>query len=550
MITLERVTFRYPDAATLAVRDVSLTLPEGSITVVFGPSGAGKSTLLRCLNGLVPHFSGGTFAGRVRVAGLDPVQMGPEVMCRHVGFVFQDPETQFVMDRVEDEIAFGLENAAMPRAEMQTRVAEVLAALDLAHLRQRLLATLSGGEKQRVAIAAALALRPRVLILDEPTSQLDPQSAEEVLQVLERLNADLGLTVIVAEHRLERVLAFADHLIYLPEDRGRPVIGSPREVLQQVDLTPPVVALAKTLGWTPLPVTIEEGLPFARRAVATTSSPIMQARSEGEREPLDGILRVEALKVAYNSRSVLRDVSLALPQGTVTVLMGRNGAGKSTLLRTMVGLVRPEKGRVLLDGQETAPMTVAEICRQVAYLPQDPNALLFADTVREELDITLHNHGLSREMAPIAPHDLLARLGLQDKAEAYPRDLSVGERQRAALAAIMVTAPRVILLDEPTRGLDYVAKARLHALVRTWRADGLAVLLVTHDVELAAAVADRVLLMEDGMIVDRGAPPKVLGRSPLFAPQVARLFPGIGWLTIDDALAGLRPADERPRSSG
>ena len=548
MITFDRLSFRYPEAAQPALSDVSFSVAEGDFAVVVGPSGAGKSTLLRCLNGLVPHFTGGTLSGRVVVDGLEPVVVGPQRMCRHVGFVFQDPESQFVMDRVEDEIAFALENAAMDPQEMRSRVEEVLALLDLTALRARTLVTLSGGEKQRVAIAAALALRPRVLVLDEPTSQLDPQSAEEVLTASARLNAEAGLTIVLAEHRLERVLSFASRMIYVPGGLEPVVAGTPRDVLGAIDLAPPVSRLGKALGWSPLPVTLAEAHPFADRiarppVVAPTPSPAPQAL------PLP-YLTAESLDVSYGSKGagsgarVVSNVSLSLARGEVTVLMGRNGAGKSTLLKALVGLVRPERGRVRLAGRDITAAPVAEICRNVAYLPQDPNALLFAETVLEELQITLRNHRIvgagTATGIPAGTELLLKSLGLADKMDAYPRDLSVGERQRVALAAIMVTLPGAVLLDEPTRGLDYEAKARLADLIRQWRDAALAILLVTHDVELAAAVADRVVLMDAGRIVAEGSPRVVLGESSGFAPQIARLFPGSGWLTVDDALEGLR----------
>jgi energy-coupling factor transporter ATP-binding protein EcfA2 len=245
MITFEHVTYTYPEGARPALQDVNLCLPEGMFSLIIGPSGAGKSTLLRCINGLVPHFSGGALQGNIVVFGLDPVQATPQVISHHVGFVFQDPEAQFVMDQVEDEIAFALENAAMPRQEMRVRVEEALDLLDLAALRDRRLDTLSGGERQRVAIAAALALHPQVLVLDEPTSQLDPKSAEDVLHSLARLNSDLGLTIVLVEHRLERVLPFTDHLVYLSETgtvvatrcvAGRRIGASPGDTGQSIGL--------------------------------------------------------------------------------------------------------------------------------------------------------------------------------------------------------------------------------------------------------------------------------------------------------------------------
>jgi len=542
MITFDHITYQYPGADHPALRDVTLGLPDGCFALVVGSSGSGKSTLLRCIGGLVPHFSGGTLSGTIRVHGLDPISEGPGGMSRYVGFVFQDPETQAVMERVEDEIAFGLEQAGLPRDQMRVRVEEVLDLLDLAPLRDRVLETLSGGERQRVTIAAALALRPRVLVLDEPTSQLDPQSAEDVLRALVRLNEDLGLTIILAEHRLERVLPFADLLVYLDAKQPGALAGPPIDLARQLPLRSPLVQIAEALGWHPTPLTIKAGLVFSRTIVQPPAPQILASPPQiPESEPF---LELRGAYAAYGSSVVLRDISLAVRPGEIVALLGRSGVGKSTLLKTLVGLIRLQRGRAFVAGQDTAGRDIAAICRQVAYLPQDPNALLFAETVRDELLITLRNHGLTHTnaMHGVSPDTLLERLGLLDKATAYPRDLSAGERQRVALGAVTVTRPGALLLDEPTRGLDYLAKHALADLLRGWQAEGAAMIIVTHDVEFAATIASRAMLLARGEIIADGPIGHVLGTSPLFAPQTARLFPGTGWLTPDDAIQALRKA--------
>jgi energy-coupling factor transport system ATP-binding protein len=538
MITVEGLTYTYPGASRPALRDLSVHVDEGAFALLMGPSGAGKSTLLRAINGLVPHFSGGRYRGRVVVDGLEPVHATPQAMSRRVGFVFQNPEAQFVVDRVEDEIAFALENAGLPRQEMRVRVEETLDLLDLAPLRDRPLATLSGGEQQRVAIAAALALRPRILVLDEPTSQLDPKSAEDVLTSLVRLNEDLALTVVLSEHRLERVLRYCDQLIALEEDGSLAAAGDPEEVLDQVALTPPLVTVAKALDWRPRPLTVKDGRRFARRVEVPPRAP-----KEGPARPAPEsrreILRVEDLRFSYGAVHALHGVSLRVAPGELVALMGRNGAGKSTLFNCVVGLLKPDGGRIAVDGKSVVGEATADVCRRVGYLPQNPDALLFADTVREELLVTLENHGLAEGSAPVPLEDLLRTLGLAEERDAYPRDLSVGQRQRVALGAVTVTKPGLLLLDEPTRGLDYPTKRALVALLRRWQSAGTGVVLSTHDVELASQAADRVVILSQGQVIAEGDPATVLGASPLFAPQVARLFPETGWLTAEDALAAL-----------
>jgi energy-coupling factor transport system ATP-binding protein len=536
MIELQAVTYRYPEAAHPVLRDTSLRVREGEFLLVIGPSGSGKSTLLRCFNGLVPHFYGGQFSGRVRVCGQNPLAAEPRGMSRYVGFVFQDPESQFVVDTVEDELVFALENHAVPQATMRKRVEEVLDQLNIAHLRDRRVSTLSGGEKQRVAIAAVLTLQPQVLVLDEPTSQLDPQAAEEVLDVLVRLNHDLGLTVVLSEHRLERVAQYADRILYMAGPGQPPLIGEPRQVLAQVDLTPPLVTLGKSLGWQPLPLTLKE----ARRHVgnlepARESNP---APTTGQpADPPNGGPSVELHDVwyAYNGHDALKGVDLRIRPGEFVAIMGRNGAGKTTLLKQMVGLLKPKRGQVRVMGQDTHRVDQQAIVDHVGYVPQNPSALLFADTVRRELDFTQKSRGLT----PGGYDSLLKTLDLSRQADRYPRDLSVGEQQRTALAAILVANPEIILLDEPTRGLDYRQKQALADFLHGEKAKGRTVIMVTHDVELVAACADRVILMGDGQIVVDGPTRQVMTDSLVFASQVNKLFRDARFLTVQDVLASV-----------
>ncbi len=552
MITFQNVTYRYPQPAgsrpvAPALNNLSLQIDEGELVLVVGSSGAGKSTFLRCLNGLIPHFYGGQLSGRVRIAGRDPVDLGPQGMAHTVGMVFQDPETQFVADQVEDELVFGMEAQALPPALMRKRVEEVLDQLTIAHLRGRRINTLSGGEKQRVAIAAVLTMNPELLVLDEPTSQLDPQSAEEVLVAIRRLNEDLGLTVVVAEHRLERVVQFVDRVLYLPGE-GQPLLDEPRAVMAAIALNPPLAALGKAKGWQPLPLTVKQArrfLPRDLRSLAVERSVAAENATLADRPPSPAVagaaplVSVEGVSFSYAGREALHNASLTLYPGEVVALMGRNGSGKSTLLKLLAGLSKPARGSVslALAGQQidTRSAPLDEIVRVVGYVPQNPGALLFKDTVLEELAFTRAGHKLPPD--PAADRALLARLGLAEQAERYPRDLSSGQRQRVALAAILVAEPQVLLLDEPTRGLDYEQKEALTAILLDLRRQGRAVLLATHDVELVARSADRVVLLGEGAVVVDGPIRQVMTGSLVFASQVNKLYRDPRYLVVEDAVA-------------
>jgi len=523
MIQINALTYTYPNAHHPALQDVTLRVAAGEFVLIAGESGSGKSTLLRCLNGLVPHFSGGTISGTVHVNGLDPMVDGVTALSRHVGFVLQTPEAQAVLDTVEADIAFGLENAAISPAEMAVRVDEVMALLGLTALRDRQLSTLSGGERQRVAIASALALRPQILALDEPTSQLDPQAAADLLDALVQLNKQLGLTIVLVEHRLERVLPYVNRVVWM--ENGRLLLDAPpREAMSIAPQAPPLQQLGRRLGWSPLPLTVREA-----RAKFGAELAQLKAQVPVTSEVTGTLLNVNGLTFGYDA-PLLQDISLTVGTGEAVAVLGRNGSGKSTLLRCLIGLLKVEKGAVAINGRLTTTLETADICREAAYLPQNPDDLLFADSVVDELHITLQNHGLAAD-------DLVERtldgLGLTTMAAAYPRDLSVGQRQRVALGAITVTRPPLLLLDEPTRGLDYAAKQQLVTIWRRWLANGMGLLLVTHDVELAALIADRTLILDDGVIVAEGKTAVVLSNAPNFAPQMVRLLPNQGILTID-----------------
>jgi len=521
-IDFERVSFTYPDSDAPVLEDVTLSIAEGSFVLVTGDTGAGKSTFIRAINGLVPHFTGGEFSGCVTLRGdsiRNTLECAPRDLADLVAFVPQDPSAAFVVDRVEDEIAYSLENLGVEQTVMRRRVEETLDALNIAGLRDRSVRTLSGGERQRVAIAAALAPGPRVLLLDEPTSQLDPQGAEDVLAALQRLVHDLGITVVLAEHRLERVAGFVDLAVGLR--LGEPVsIGDPAYVLESLSSGPPVARLGRLVGWSPPPLTVRD----ARRM-----APALTLARPPAAEPVAGtsVLKAVGLSAGYGRQLVLRDIDLTLAEGDIVALMGRNGAGKSTLLRCLTGVHTPETGTVELRGE---PPIAAH---NVALCPQRPESVLFAETVAGEVEATLKAAG-----SRASPDATLEALGITELRDSHPRDLSAGQRLLVAIASIVATDAPVLLLDEPTRGLDYESKMRLVRFLRSWARCGRAVMVATHDVELAAQVATRVVMIATGEVIALGKPGDVLGDSPVFAPQMARLF-GPGWLTPEQVAAAV-----------
>ncbi|MCE3035863.1 ABC transporter ATP-binding protein [Streptomyces sp. CMSTAAHL-2] len=543
MITFDQVTVHYDDMPEPALRDVALTVDEGELCLVTGHTGVGKSTLLGAVNGLVPHFTGGTLYGRVTVDGRDTAHHPPRELADVVGVVGQDPIDGFVTDTVEEELAYAMEQLAIPPATMRKRVEETLDLLGLAELRHRALHTLSGGQQQRVAIGSVLTAHPRVLVLDEPTSALDPTAAEEVLAAVTRLVHDLGVTVLMAEHRLERVVQYADRVIHLPGD-GRARIGPPAEILRTATVAPPIVELGRAAGWSPLPLSVRD----ARRAAAPLRARLAERAPGPVRPPVpvgggNRLLAARGVTVAYRELAAVRAVDLDLHAGEVVALMGRNGSGKSSLLWALQGSGPRRAGSVRVHGEHGAqdPHTVsaAEARRLVGLVPQTPADLLYLESVGQELA-----QADAESAAGVTARELLDRLapGIEDAT--HPRDLSEGQKLALVLAVQLAAAPRVVLLDEPTRGLDYRAKAALTGIVDALAAEGRAVVISTHDVEFAARAADRVVVMAEGDIVADGPTAEVIVSSPTFAPQTAKILAPLPFLTVDQVARELADTDE------
>jgi energy-coupling factor transport system ATP-binding protein len=548
-LSVAGLTYSYPNASGgPALSAVSLEVGVGEFVLLAGRSAGGKSTLLRAACGLVPHFHGGEIEGRVAVAGVDAIANGPGELAAVVGYLAQDPESQVVSTTVAAEVGLPLEMRGDPPSSRARAVEEVALALAIPHLLERTVDTLSGGELQRVALAAALVTRPRLVLLDEPTSQLDPVAGDELIWLLRRLNEEWGVSILLAEHRLERCLAAADRVVAMASGSVA-FDGNPHDFLgwaQENDaaLETPGARLFSLAGIEPLPVGVREArrtlvgkgirhpsslklFGSEEKAVRGGIAEKLQAVRRGAGSPSTGALATRDLWVELErdeqKHEVLRGVDLRVERGERVALMGRNGAGKSTLLRAVAGLVEPVKGR-------------AEAPSKLALLTQNPGDYLVRERVGDELP---------GERGAAA----LRTVGLEHAVDRDPRDLSGGERQRLALAIAMAgrmegddALPGLVALDEPTRGMDRARKADLVELIEGLARGGAAVVVATHDVEFAAAFAERVVLLGDGVAIADGPAEQILSGGWYFATEVARVLDVPGVITPEQGSAHLERA--------
>jgi energy-coupling factor transporter ATP-binding protein EcfA2 len=530
VLEYHRVTYTYPDGDRPALRAVDLQVQQGDLLAIVGRSGSGKSSLLWAANGLIPYFYGGRFAGEVVVCGKSTRQTAPHALAAHVGTVFQEPARRFVSRSVLDEIAFGLEIAGVDPEAMRHQVEAVVERMGLGPLIGRPLDQMSGGEQQRVALAAALARRPEILLLDEPTSQLDRQGATGLFAWLEERRSETGAVTLVVEHRLEELSAVATRAAYLDPTGGLAAFGPTAEVWPTMPYAPPMALALRAFG---IDSDAPDGQARLRQVLERLAGQVL---AKNGHEPGPVVLSGRGICANYDGASALEDVDIDLSEGSVTAILGENGSGKTTLLRSLMGLMPLSRGEVRVRGVRIDKSPVSERAGSIGYVPQWPSALLFADSVRDELAFTLAQIDANETDSGWA-NRLLARLDLTDVADRYPRDLSAGQRQRAALAAVLVARPRVILLDEPTLGMDPVAKGELVQLLRSLAAEGAAVAVATHDVEFAARVADRVAILVSGHLRANGPTDATLYRSPDHRTVLQKLTGAVWPATLEEAEA-------------
>ena len=531
MIEFKEVSLIYPGSERTVFDQITFSVSEGEMVLVIGHTGAGKSSILKLINGIVPHHTHGLFSGEITINGRSTSNLKPGALSDLIGVVSQNPSNSFVCDIVEDEIAFSLETQGFAPDVMRKRVEEVLDLLSLTELRRREIRSLSGGEAQRVAIAAALVTQPKVLLLDEPTSALDPIAAEEVLAILNRLVADLGLTVILAEHRLERVISFVDRILLI-EDSGQIKFDQSKKIMASSQIAPPLVELARVLELPEMPLSVRE---FRKNIFE-----VGQITKNDHQRSGSVVAKIENVTVVYDDSErigALKELSLNIFSGEIVAIMGRNGAGKTTLLKTFLGQAPIISGTVQVQNQDPRKIDTKVLPRFVGYVPQDPSDLLFASSIQEECAIADSDQGLPSGTV------LNQYRNLMDipNERAHPRDISEGQKLGLVLSIVLSTSPALVLLDEPTRGFDYDAKKSLIRTLKKLAADTeSAIVISTHDVELVSELADRVIFVAEGEVIADATARQMLTSSPAFAPQVVKAFPESGALTIAEVKELLR----------
>ncbi len=546
IIEVEGLRYTYPNVESPALKGVDLTIDEGEFILLTGPSGCGKTTFSRCLNGLIPHFYSGHLEGSIIVNGLDVREHPTSKLALNVGLIFQNPDNQIFALTVEKDVAFGLENLGIPKERMMEDIDWALDATGIDHLRDRGTNELSGGQKQRLAIASILAMRPRILVLDEPTSFLDPIGAERIFEVLDTLNRDHRITIILIEHRVDLAAKYVDKVMVFGDGRIMNM-GSPEDVFLReetrlagvgipkiVELTRKLRSRGMSIPETPLSpeAFIHQINPMIRKAGAqsekTLHPDLEKFVGEHRSSPL---IRVEGLSFAYSPGiQALRDVSLTIHKGEFLAIMGENGAGKTTLVKHLNGLLRPQAGRITYEGADIADLSVAALARKVGLVFQNPDDQLFSENVESEISFALDNFGFEKEVVEKRVGWALNLLDIEKYRKSSPFILSGGERKRVALASVLAWDPDVVVLDEPTIGQDYRQKEKLRHFLEQLRTQGKTIIIVTHDVEFVAECEPRIVLMAEGKIIGDGTTKEIMtdveamDRASVAPPMITKVF--------------------------
>lgn len=548
IIEIKNLSFRYPDTDNQALNNLSIKILEGEFLVICGPSGCGKTTLLRLLKKELAPV--GKSSGDIIYAGKKLNDWDDRTLIEDIGFVFQDPENQIVMDEVMQEIVFGMENLGYSSFEMRKRVAEMVHFFGMESLLKEKPSELSGGQKQMLNLLSVLLLKPKVLLLDEPTSQLDPVAAKDFITMLERLNKEMGMTIVIVEHRLEELFAIADHVVML-EDGKVAYDGSSREVIDAVygqedekfiSYVPSVSRLYLEKEREPvkihIPLTVKESKEWlSTLLLSSKNNKVTKAKVDSISN--ESLLSVRNIYFQYDRHSpmILKNLSLQINKGDFFALVGGNGAGKTTLLKLCIGIIKAQRGSVKFDGKDVGKLNEKEIFKRMAYLPQNPQTYFIQDTIEKEMKSVINRHQMSNGTEKML--EMLELFSITHLRNRHPYDCSGGELQRAALACMLLGKPDILFIDEPTKGLDPVSKENFAKVLKTLHRDGLTIVMVTHDIEFAAKYVDRCAMMFDGEIAVDGSPEHLFKGNYFYTTAInraTRTSNRRGALTLEEAL--------------
>ncbi|MFD2443729.1 ABC transporter ATP-binding protein [Bacillus sp. CGMCC 1.16607] len=538
-IEMNHVSFTYPTSQSVALSNLHFQVEKGQFVVLFGASGSGKSTLLRLLKKEIqPH---GKLDGEIFINGLN--LKGDGQHSGSIGFVFQDPENQVIAEDVLDELVFGLENIGLSTNEMRSRVAEMVHFFGAESLLHRKTNELSGGKKQQINLASVLLMQPEILLLDEPTAQLDPVSAREFLDMLVRLNEEFGMTIILAEHRLDEVFTIADKIVMM--ENGKIIAdGEPQKVMESIwnsrqhAFVPSIPSLylssTKKDADKKVPLSVKDGRNWIREKTLQKQN---QGNQEVWKQSTQKVLDVKDIYYRYSKEDdfVLKDFQFSLMQGEIYALLGGNGSGKSTFLKLLTGIHKPTQGKLFLHNQPLKSWGKNELSRRIGYLPQNPKIFFIHDTVEKEIEETMNRWGITSQQEVDL---LLNQLGIAHLRKSHPYDLSGGELQKAALACLLLRKPEVLLLDEPTKGLDPISKENFAEILLELKESGMTILMSTHDVEFAAQYATKCGMMFQGNITSENSPRKFFKGNFFYTTMVQRLFrnhPDVDIVTFEEA---------------
>lgn len=519
-IEISNLNYSYPLEKEYSLKDINLSIAKGSILLVTGKSGSGKSTLARALVGTVPQFYGGTIGGEIKIDGTFIQKISHKERAEKITMVFQDPEKQLMMNKVHREVAFGLENTGTDEKTIKRRVYEALQFSGILHLAERDILSLSGGEKQKVAVASALAYMPQCIVFDEPTSQMDPSSAEEILNLVKKINEELGITIIVIEQRVNRWFDAADSIAVMEKGklnlfRNKCDFYSGCSDSESMFL-PDYLKFFKSAGFSSMPVNFKN----ARTEISKSSLKFSESKEVPDKKISEPILDIKKLSCSYDSKIAVKDLNLTVNRGDFLSIMGPNGAGKSTILKAVMGLIKYD-GSIKSHGREIKSMQIRDIAKSIGYISQNPNDYLSKDSVYDEVKFTMDNYGIYDENTI---NEVLKELDIFDIKEKNPRDLSGGQRQRVAIASILVLKPDIILLDEPTRGIESELKIKLGQILKKLNMQGTTIILITHDVDFAALFCRRFVLLFNGSIAADGTKKEVLSGGIFYTTSINKLL--------------------------